>query len=65
VYASGQPAEELLRLVVERAGPFDAAWGRAIDALNERLARHEPDAQRLGDDDVRAALQRARYRRER
>jgi hypothetical protein len=62
VYTSGQPAEELLRLSVERAGPFDPAWAKAIGALNERLRRHEPDAAPLTDDDVRAALQRARYR---
>ncbi len=62
VYAAGQPAPELLRLVVERAGPFDPAWRRALDALNERLQRHEPDARALGDADVRTALQRARYR---
>jgi hypothetical protein len=62
VYASGQPAPELLRLVVERAGPFDPAWRRALEALNDRLRRHEPDARAVDDADVRASLQRARYR---
>ncbi|MBM4280361.1 MAG: peptidoglycan-binding protein [Deltaproteobacteria bacterium] len=62
VYTAGQPAPELLRLVVERAGPFDDAWGRALAALNDRLRRHDPDARPLTDDDVRVALRRARYR---
>jgi hypothetical protein len=62
VYAAGQPARELLRLVVERAGPFDDAWRQALDALNDRLRRYEPEARAFVDADVRAALQRARYR---
>ncbi len=62
VYTAGQPAPELLRVVVERAGPFDDAWPRALDAWNARLRALEPQARPFSLDDVRAALRRARYR---
>lgn len=62
VYGAKQPAEELLRLVVTRAGPFDAVWQQALTAVNDKLRRYEPEAAAVDDATLRIALQRARYR---
>jgi len=62
IYAAKQPAEELLRLTVTQAGPFDPVWEQAVAALNIRLRRYDPDAPPIGMERVRLALQRARYR---
>ena len=62
VYAAKQPAEELLHLVVTRAGPFDAVWQQALAAVNDKLGRYERDAAAVDDAALRRALQRARYR---
>ncbi len=62
IYAAHQPAEELLHLVVTRAGPFDAVWQQALGAVNEKLASCEPDADVVDEASLRRALQRARYR---
>jgi hypothetical protein len=62
IYAATQPAEELLRLTVTKAGPFDPVWEQAVAALNIRLARYDADAPPITMERVRLALQRARYR---
>lgn len=62
VYAARQPAEEVLKLVVSAAGPFDPVWQQAIDALNARLALFDPTAPPIETARLRLALQRARYR---
>jgi hypothetical protein len=62
IYAARQPAEEVLKLVVSAAGPFDPVWQQAIDALNARLALFDPTAPAIETGRLRRALQRARYR---
>lgn len=62
VYAARQPAEEVLKVVVTRAGPFDTVWQQALDALNARLVLFDPEAARIDGARLRLALQRARYR---
>jgi hypothetical protein len=62
VYSARQPAEELLHLVVKNAGPFDAVWQQALDAVNDKLARYEPGADAVEVPALKLALQRARYR---
>ena len=64
VYAEKQPAEEVLKLVVSAAGPFDPVWRQALNALNERLRRFDDDADPIAFDVVERALQQARYRRD-
>ncbi len=61
IYAAKQPAEELLKLTVTNAGPFDPVWTQALDALNDRLSRYESDADPIERDRISRALQRARY----
>jgi len=62
IYAARQPAEEILKLVVSRAGPFDPVWQEALTALNNRLGRFDPDAAAVDVPRLTLALQRARYR---
>jgi hypothetical protein len=62
IYAARQPAEEVLKLVVSAAGPFDPVWQQALDALNARLALFDPEAPAIDPARLRLALQRARYR---
>jgi hypothetical protein len=62
VYAARQPAEEVLKLVVTRAGPFDPVWQQALDALNARLGLFDPEAPAVDPARLRLALQKARYR---
>ena len=62
IYAARQPAEELLHLVVTRAGPFDAVWQQALSAVNDKLERYERGSIAVDDAALRRALQRARYR---
>ncbi|MDP2345845.1 MAG: peptidoglycan-binding domain-containing protein [Deltaproteobacteria bacterium] len=62
IYSARQPAEELLHLVVTKAGPFDAVWQQALAAVNEKLARYEAGSAVVDDAALRRALQRARYR---
>jgi peptidoglycan hydrolase-like protein with peptidoglycan-binding domain len=61
VYSARQPAEELLKVAVNRAGPFDPAWQQAVLALNERLERAD-DVVTLSMQRLKQALQQARYR---
>lgn len=61
VYSARQPAEELLKVAVNRAGPFDPAWQQAVLALNERLERAD-DVVTFTLQRLRQALQQARYR---
>ncbi len=62
IYGRRQPAEELLKLSVSQAGPFDPVWKQATDALNARLLRADDDADPIDMARVAAALQQARYR---
>ena len=62
IYSARQPAEEILKLVVTRAGPFDPVWHEALAALNDRLVRFDHEADPVGAPRLKVALQRARYR---
>ncbi len=62
IYGRRQPAEELLKLSVSAAGPFDPVWQEAIRALNDRLLRADEDAELIPPARIGAALQQARYR---
>ena len=62
VYAARQPADEILKLLVQQAGPFDPVWQQAIDALNTRLRRYEREAEHVTMSRLKQALQQARYR---
>jgi hypothetical protein len=54
--------EPLLHLVVEHAGPFDPAWSRAREALERLQREHEPGRALITNEDIAAALRRARVR---
>jgi hypothetical protein len=55
-------SEPLLRVVVDKATAFDAAWHRAREAIATKQKEFEPARQPLTQDDLTAALQRARVR---
>lgn len=63
-FRPGAPAgaDPLLHLVVERAGPFDAAWSKARDALAQKQREFEPGRATVTAEDFTAALRRARVR---
>jgi hypothetical protein len=52
----------ILHLVVERAGPFDPVWARAREAIIQKQREFEPGRALLTQEDVAAALRRARVR---
>jgi hypothetical protein len=62
VYASGQPAEEIWRVAVQKATAFDPVWQQAADAIASRMLYAEPDATPPTIDDFILALRRARVR---
>lgn len=55
-------AEPLLHVLVDRAGPFDPAWTRAREALERLQREHEPGRALVTNEDIAAALRRARVR---
>jgi hypothetical protein len=61
-YASGQPAEELWHVAVNKATAFDPVWQKAADAIASRMLYGEPDADPPTIDDFILALRRARVR---
>lgn len=61
-YASGQPAEELWHVAVNKATAFDPVWQKAADAIASRMLYSEPDAEPPTIDDFILALRRARVR---
>ncbi|MBM4280891.1 MAG: hypothetical protein FJ137_09045 [Deltaproteobacteria bacterium] len=64
LYRPGLPAEGdgVLHLVVERAGPFDPVWAKAREAINQKQRLFEPGRALLTQEDLAAALRRARVR---
>jgi hypothetical protein len=62
IYAAGQPAEEILKLEVRHAGPFDPVWDEAVTALTARLVRHDGSATTISRERLALALRHARYR---
>jgi hypothetical protein len=61
-YASGQPAEELWHVAVNKATAFDPVWQQAADAIASRMLYGEPDGEPPTIDDFILALRRARVR---
>jgi hypothetical protein len=64
LYMPGAPmaGDGLLHVVVDRAGPFDVAWSRAREAIAHKQRELEPGRALLTQEDVAAALRRARVR---
>jgi hypothetical protein len=64
LFRPGLPLEGdgVLHLVVERAGPFDPVWAKARDAINQKQRALEPGRALLTQEDLAAALRRARVR---
>ncbi len=64
LHAPGADAggEGVLHLVVERAGPFDPVWQKAREAIVLRQREYEPGRALLTNEDIAAALRRARVR---
>jgi hypothetical protein len=64
LFRPGHPkdAEGILHLVVQKAGPFDAVWSKAREAINQKQRAFEPGRALLTQEDVTAALRRARVR---
>jgi len=52
----------VLHLVVQKAGPFDPVWQKAREAIVLRQREHEPSRAILTNEDIAAALKRARVR---
>ena len=59
VEVAGEP---ILRVRVERAGPFDPAWVKAREALAQKQKEWEPSRQTVTQDDISEAIRRARVR---
>jgi hypothetical protein len=64
LFRPGLPAEGdgVLHLVVQRAGPFDPVWAKAREAINQKQRLLEPGRALLTQEDLAAALRRARVR---
>jgi hypothetical protein len=64
LYVPGAPmaGDGLLHVVVDRAGPFDVAWSKAREAIAHKQRELEPGRALLTQEDVAAALRRARVR---
>jgi hypothetical protein len=60
--ATAADGDGVLHLVVERAGPFDAVWSKAREAINRMQRELEPGRALLTQEDLAAALRRARVR---
>jgi hypothetical protein len=52
----------VLHVVVDKAGPFDPVWGKAREAINQKQRELEPGRALLTQEDLAAALRRARVR---
>jgi hypothetical protein len=64
LFRPGHPlhGDGILHLVVDRAGPFDPVWAKARDAITQKQKLFEPGRALLTQEDVAAALRRARVR---
>jgi hypothetical protein len=62
VYGRRQSAEKLFHVVVAKASAFDQLWERAVDAINDKLDRYEPESARMDLTLVQQALKIARVR---
>jgi hypothetical protein len=64
LFRPGAPQEGagVLHVVVDKAGPFDPVWGRAREAINQKQREFEPGRALLTQEDLVAALRRARVR---
>jgi hypothetical protein len=64
LFRPGMPVDGdgVLHLVVDKAGPFDAVWSKAREAINQKQRELEPGRALLTQEDLTAALRRARVR---